>query len=315
MSNLERQPLLYTQSSSTSYPKSSFSDRLARFRHIYRQPLAEFIGTAILVFVGDGVVAQYLLSRGLNGSWLGINIAWAGGVMLGSLTAGSISGAHLNPAVSLCFALFTRNGQRFPLRKLPGYILSQMLGGFAGAALVYAGYSHQIDVYEHGSRTVPGGEVLSNGLGPTAGIFCTYPLPNSTLWSNFFSEFLASALLMFGIFVITSKRNEVLALSGHFAVFILLILIGTSLGYQTGYGINAARDLAPRIFTYFVYGSEVFTAKNINGNSYWWIPVVAPFFGTIAGASVFTLFIGEPDGVAEGMMGGLPDDQDQPDGF
>lgn len=157
--------------------------------------------------------------------------------------------------VSICFAIFPRNGATFPLRKLPGYIFAQMAGGFVGAAVVFAEYWRQIDAYEGGSRTVPYGSTLSAGKGPTAGIFATvcprvsdppitliladpvspcfcaqYPLPLSTPATSFFSELLASALLMLGIFLITSSRNATVAASGHFSVFILLVCIGSACG-------------------------------------------------------------------------------------
>ncbi|ORY91786.1 aquaporin-like protein [Leucosporidium creatinivorum] len=296
MSAAESQPLLpssaqrRTASSASAHLElhrgvGSFTSkaRALALRETYREPLAELLATFLLVLIGDGVVAQTVLSGGANGSWLGINFAWAGAVFLGSYLAGPISGSHINPAVTVSLAAFGG----FPWSKVPGYLVAQMLGGFLGAATVYANYYEQIDLYEGGLRTVPGHYAVK----PTAGIFSTYPTPGSSPSSSFISELTASFILMLGISAISSSRSKHLSASSAFAVFILMICIGSSFGWQTGYAINAARDLAPRCFAFFVYGGEVFSA----GHHYWWIPVVAPIFGCCLGKSLWALIVGEKE--------------------
>ncbi|KAL8278641.1 hypothetical protein RQP46_008933 [Phenoliferia psychrophenolica] len=160
-----------------------------------------------------------------------------------------------------------------------------MLGGFCGAAAVYINYWEQINLYENGGRSVPS----TTNLSATAGCFATYPAAGIGSVSSFISEFTASFILMLGLSAIGSNRSAHLSRSSAFAVFILMLCIGSSFGWQTGYAINAARDLAPRIFSYFIYGSEVFTAAH----HYWWIPTVAPVIGCLTGALAWACIIGE----------------------
>lgn len=240
----------------------------SRIRIVLREPFAEFWGVAIMVMFGDGSVAQVLLSTGQTtapggngfGSYQSINWGWGLGVMLGIYVAGD-SGAYLNPAITFCNCLF----RKLPWRRFPMYFTAQMLGGFIGSGIVYANYISAIDFHEGGLRTVPPAETA------TAGIFCTYPQPFLTKGSQFFSEFIASALLMFVIFALKDPSNNGVPKSDKWfplCLFFLIFGLGSCFGWQTGYAINIARDFGPRLMSYAVgYGPEVWSA----GGYYFWV--------------------------------------------
>ena len=200
--------------------------------------------------------------------------------MLGVYVSG-LSGAHLNPAVTLSNCIF----RRFPWRKFPGYFLAQLLGAMAAAAVVYANYKSAIDVFEggRGIRTVPGYSTTA-----TAGIFCTYPAEFMTRTGMFFSEFLASAILMFCIYALKDDKNLGAGNLTPLALFFVIFGIGACFGWETGYAINLARDFGPRLVSYFLgYGSEVWSA----GGYYFWVPMVAPFLGCAFGGWLYDMFL------------------------
>ncbi|KIJ47799.1 hypothetical protein M422DRAFT_45555 [Sphaerobolus stellatus SS14] len=254
----------------------------ARWRHPIREAAAEFIGTMILVIFGNGVNCQVVLSRNPGvasfpqGDYLAISFGWGVGIALGVWISGGISGGHINPAVTLTMATL----RRFPWKKVPIYMMSQLLGALTGAAIVYGTYFHAIDIVEGGKRTVPG----------TAGLFATYAAHYLTSVSAFFDEFLGTALLVMVILAVTDKSN--LAPRPYLlpiALMWTLMGISTAFGLQTGFAINPARDLGPRLLTAMVgYGREVFTFRN----QYWiWCPIMAPFLGGIAGGLVYDAFL------------------------
>ncbi|KAK5943253.1 glycerol channel [Knufia obscura] len=252
----------------------------SRIRHQLREPFAEFFGTFILIMFGDGVVAQVVLSNGENGDYQSITWGWGLGVMLGVYTGG-ISGAHLNPAVTFANCLF----RKFPWRKFPIYMLAQVLGAMVASAVVYANYKSAIDVFEGGPniRTVPGFSETA-----TAGIFCTYPAEFMTKTGQFFSEFIASALLMFMIYALKDDGNIGAGPLTPLGLFFIIFGIGACFGWETGYAINLARDFGPRLVSYMIgYGHEVWSA----GGYYFWVPMVAPFFGCAFGAWLYDVFL------------------------
>ena len=166
-------------------------------REIRRELLAEFLGTFVLIVFGVGVVAQFVLSRGAAGSYLAINLVWGLGVTMGCYVAGGISGAHLNPAVTIALAVH----RGFPWRKVPPYTLAQLAGAFAASAVVYLTYVDALGQFDGGVRQV---------LGPqgTAGIWATYPQPFlSTLPGGFIDQVVGTALLMAVICALTDTRN------------------------------------------------------------------------------------------------------------
>ncbi|KAJ5776877.1 hypothetical protein N7520_000123 [Penicillium odoratum] len=257
-------------------------------RRALKPYLAEFLGTALLIVIGDGVVAQCLLSDYQYGTWLSINIAWASAVCLSSFL--SDPSPTINPAVTICTALVRPSAGQW--KTLPLKLAAQFLGGFVGAALVYINYRSAIKAWDP-EYTIPGGSILSPLGHHSAGIFSTYP--SSFLVSNLeavFSEVLGSAVLMFGCLSISDPGNAQRFTAPHLSLFLLLLMIGAALGWQTGYALNPARDFGPRLFSAIIYGSEVFTADGY----YFLVPLFAPILGCIVGAGTYDVMLFEGDG-------------------
>jgi MIP family channel proteins len=252
--------------------------------------LAEFLGTFVLIVFGVGVVAQVVLSRGTAGTYLSINIAWGLAVAMGCYVAAGVTGAHLNPAVTLALAVH----RRFPWNKVLPYSVAQIAGAFVASAVVYVTYHEALNAFDGGVRQVLG----PNG---TAGIWATYPQPFLSVFpGGFIDQFVGTALLIGVIFAISDSRNSPPP-SGVAPVVVglLVLLIGATFGFNSGYAINPARDFGPRLFTFIAgWGSAVFTA----GNGWWWVPIVAPLAGAVAGGWIYDVFIGHrfPDKVTLG---------------
>jgi aquaglyceroporin related protein, other eukaryote len=180
------------------------------------------------------------------------------GIMIGVYTAG-ISGAHLNPAVTFANCVF----RKFPWRKFPGYLVAQLLGAMAASAVVYANYKSAIDVFEGGANIRTVGTNTS-----TAGIFCTYPAAFMTKTGQFFSEFIASTILMFCIYALKDDGNLGAGNLTPLGLFFVVFGIGACFGWETGYAINLARDFGPRLVSYLIgYGYEVWSY----GGYYFWV--------------------------------------------
>lgn len=180
--------------------------------------------------------------------------------MLGVYASG-ISGAHINPAVTFANCVF----RKFPWRKFPGYLVAQVLGAMCASAVVYGNYKSAIDVFEGGSsiRTVPGYSETA-----TAGIFCTYPADFMSRTGMFFSEFIASTILMFCIYALKDDGNIGAGPLTPLGLFFVIFGIGACFGWETGYAINLARDFGPRLVSYMIgYGPEVWRA----GGYYFWV--------------------------------------------
>ncbi|KAF2667278.1 aquaporin, partial [Microthyrium microscopicum] len=243
-----------------------------------QQAVSEFFGTFVFLLFSLGVIAQVVLSKTTKGDYTTLCLGWGVGIMLGAYTAVR-SGGHLNPAVTLSVCLY----RSFPWRKLPVYMLAQTLGAFCAAAVIYGNYKSAIDTFEGvGIRTAPGFSDHS-----TAGIFATFPAPFMSTTGAFFSEFFASAMLMFCIFILQDARH---ALGAFIPVALAMVFIGISacFGWESGFAINFARDFGPRCFLSMVgYGKQVW----VSNNYYFWIPMVAPFCGCAFGGLVFDLFL------------------------
>ena len=244
-----------------------------------REAAAEFLGTFMILVFGAGVVAQSVLSQNAAGSYLAINLGWGLGVMLGIYTAAGVSGAHLNPAVTLALAI--RRG--FPWKKVPVYALAQTAGAFAASAVVLLTYREALTAFDSGVRQVQG------TLG-TAGIFATYPQPFLSLAGGLVDQIVGTALLMAGVLAMADQRNSgpptwlLPPLIGA-----LVVAIGVAFGFNAGYAINPARDFGPRLFTAVAgWGSGVFTA----GNGWWWVPIVGPCIGAVLGAVTYDVCVG-----------------------
>ena len=235
--------------------------------------LFEFVGTAILVLFGDGVVASTVLkkSKGENGGWVVITLAWGLAVMLGVFIAGPYSGAHLNPAVTLGLAA----AGTFSWALVLPYIVAQMLGGFLGAVLVYLYYKDHYDVTDD----------------PVAKLstFCTVPAIRN-YGRNLFSEIVGTFVLVFVILALSMQNNlpEVgMGSLGAFPVAMLIVALGMSLGGTTGYAINPARDLAPRL----AHALLPIKGKGSSDWAYSWVPVLGPIIGGFLAAVLYCLIL------------------------
>lgn len=235
--------------------------------------LFEFVGTVILVLFGDGVVASTVLkkSKGENGGWVVITLAWGLAVMLGVFIAGPYSGAHLNPAVTLGLAA----AGTFSWALVLPYIVAQMLGGFLGAVLVYLYYKDHYDVTDD-----PAAKLST---------FCTIPAIRN-YGRNLFSEIVGTFVLVFVILALSMQNNlpEVgMGSLGAFPVAMLIVALGMSLGGTTGYAINPARDLAPRL----AHALLPIKGKGSSDWAYSWVPVLGPIIGGFLAAVLYCLIL------------------------
>lgn len=246
----------------------------------FRSLLAEFIGTAILVVLGDGVVANVLLTRtkGQGGGWIVITAGWAFAVFVAVLCAAPTSGAHINPAVTIGLAV----AGKFAWGNLPGYVVAQMLGGIVGGVLVYTFYKAHYDLTEDGDLKLA--------------TFCTAPgVRHAPL--NLFSEMLATFVLVYAVLwaaepsIHLPQNGEPIRVGlgalGALPVALVVFGIGLSLGGTTGYAINPARDLGPRI----AHALLPIPGKRDSDWSYCWIPVAGPVVGAILAAGLFQVFL------------------------
>uniref|UniRef100_A0A3B4V0M7 Aquaporin-3 n=1 Tax=Seriola dumerili TaxID=41447 RepID=A0A3B4V0M7_SERDU len=259
-----------------------YLDKLSRFFQIrnvlLRQALAECLGTLILVMFGCGAVAQLVLSGGSHGMFLTVNFAFGFAATLGILVCGQVSGGHLNPAVTFALCLLGR--ERW--RKFPMYFLFQTIGAFFGAAIIFGMYYDAL--WDH-----PG---CFNVTGPkaTAGIFATYPGKHLTIVNGFFDQIIGTAALIVCILAIVDPYNNPIPQGLEaFTVGFVVLVIGLSMGFNSGYAVNPARDLGPRIFTSMAgWGSEL--KANLNG--WFLVPIFAPFLGTFIGVIIYQLMVG-----------------------
>lgn len=239
--------------------------------------LAEFVGTALLVLLGDGVVATVVLhrSKGNGGGWIVITLGWGLAVAMAVYCVGRFSGGHLNPAVTLGLAAI--GNIDFAWTKVAGYILAQMAGAITGAILVWLSY------LPHWRETADPAVKL--------GVFCTAPAIRSP-FANLLCEAIGTAVLLLGAIAVPAAQN----LKGPgwsegfgpLLVGLLVVSIGVSLGGPTGYAINPARDLGPRI----AHALLPISGKGSSDWCYAWIPVVGPVLGGLAGAFVYRLLFG-----------------------
>ena len=233
--------------------------------------LFEFIGTAMLILLGNGIVANVVLkgTKGADAGWVGITIGWGVAVFVAVFISADKSGAHLNPAVTLGFA----TAGKFEWNLVPGYLISQFLGAMFGSTLIWLTYKKQYEI------TVDNKEGILNS-------FANTPAIRSSLW-NFVTELIATFAFVLAIFYIAGSNmgEETISLGALDAlpVALLVLGIGMSLGGPTGYAINPARDLGPRIM------HSLLPIKQ-KGSSHWyyaWVPVFGPIAGGVLAAVVF----------------------------
>ncbi len=241
--------------------------------------LAELLGTGILVAFGCGACAMVVLFKTgvpgevVHGGWTNITIGWALGVTMGVWVAGRVSGAHLNPAVTLALVLF----RGFPRRKMLPYWAAQTAGAFLAAAVVFLNYR-------------PAFAKADPLLEHTAGIFTTFPAFPGSPSAGFVDQLLGTALLLLLVFAVTDERNQPPGANLAPLVIGLIVLgIGCSFGSLHGYAINPARDFGPRLLTVLVgFRNNGLT----DGSGVWWVPVAGPLLGAVLGAWIYEAAVG-----------------------
>jgi glycerol uptake facilitator protein len=246
-------------------------------RILLGQMLAEFLGTLVLIALGDGVVAMVTLfgssapGEVIKGGYTNITLGWGLAVLMGICVAGRVSGAHLNPAVTLALAVF----RSFPWPKVVPYVLAQLTGAFAGAALVYVNY-------------LPAFRKFDPDLSKTASVFTTFPAFPDACWGfGLLEQVIGTALLVGLIFAISDPANQATLPSLQpLFVGLVVVAIGVSWGGMHGYAINPARDLGPRLFT------AAAGFKNTGfGDHAWGAPIAGPLLGGLLGAVTYDRLI------------------------
>ncbi|CED59684.1 Glycerol uptake facilitator protein [Moritella viscosa] len=245
--------------------------------------LAEFIGTGLLIFFGVGCVAALVLTGASFGQWE-ISIIWGMGVAVAIYCTAGVSGAHINPAVTIALAAF----HGFDKSKVLPYIFAQLSGAFCSAALVYGLYNNLFTDYEIANGFLRNSEAALS----TAGIFSTYPHPSLTFIGAFAVEFVITAVLMFAILALGDEHNgEPRGAMNPVLIGVLIAVIGGSLGPLTGFAMNPARDFGPKLFAYFAGWDYALTgAKDI---PYFIVPILGPIVGACFGGWLYPKVIGQ----------------------
>jgi glycerol uptake facilitator protein len=227
--------------------------------------VGEIIGTMLLILLGDGAVANVVLkgTKGNNSGWIVITLGWGMAVFTGVVCVGSYSGAHLNPAVTVGLAMVGK----FAWQNVPAYILAQMIGAMLGAFLVWVFYKQHFDA--------------TNDKDTKLGVFSTIPQIKSKL-DNLVSEIIGTFVLVLGVLFIASPSVGIGSISA-LPVALIVVGIGLSLGGTTGYAINPARDLGPRI----MHAILPISNKRDSDWKYSWVPVIGPILGAIVAALVY----------------------------
>jgi len=241
---------------------------------MFPELIAEFLGTLVLMLFGTGVVAMVVLfgtgatNEVVKGGYTNITIAWGLAVTMGIYLAGKISGAHLNPAVTISLAVY----RDFSWRKVAPYIAAQILGAFLASAIVYWNY-------------LPAFQAYDPGLEKTANIFTTFPAFPMVPFAGLLDQTIGTALLLMMILAITDERNQPPGANmGALMVGLVVVAIGMAFGGMHGYAINPARDFGPRLFT------VVAGFKNnglTDGPKVFWVPIVGPILGGILGSAAY----------------------------
>jgi glycerol uptake facilitator protein len=279
---------------------------IGRISGLYGELLSEFLGVFIIIAFGDGVVAMAVAALpgsgrtsgptvifDAAGDWLLITFGWAMAVAFAVWVAGGVSGAHLNPAVTLAFAV----RRKFPYKKILPYWGAQVVGAFVGAALVFLVYHNAIDAFNLAAGTPKsGGKALA-----TYSIFATFPAKyfGGSAVGPLIDQIVGTAfLLMFVVAVIDARNSAVGSNLAPLAIGLIVLAIGNSFGANAGYAINPARDFGPRLFAYFAGWGKValpgtYNSPGFNFSNYFWVPIVGPLIGGIIGVVIYDLFVGD----------------------
>jgi glycerol uptake facilitator protein len=279
---------------------------IGRISGLYGELLSEFLGTFIIIAFGDGVVAMAVAALpgsgrtsgptvifDAAGDWLLITFGWAMAVAFAVWVAGGVSGAHLNPAVTLAFAV----RRKFPYKKVLPYFGAQVVGAFVGAALVFLVYHNAIDAFDLAAKTPKSG---GNALA-TYSIFATFPAKyfGGSALGPLIDQIVGTAfLLMFVVAIIDARNAAVGSNLAPLIIGLIVLAIGNSFGANAGYAINPARDFGPRLFAYFAGWGKValpgtFNSPGFNFSNYFWVPIVGPLIGGIIGVVIYDLFVGD----------------------
>lgn len=246
------------------------------------QCMAEFLGTALLIFFGTGCVAALKVAGASFGLWE-ISIIWGVGVSMAIYLTAGVSGAHLNPAVSIALCLFAG----FEKRKLPFYILAQVAGAFCAALLVYSLYSGLFVEFEQTNQMIRGSEASLE----LAAIFSTFPNPVLSTGQAFMVEVVITAVLMGVIMALTDDNNGLpRGPMAPLLIGLLIAVIGSSMGPLTGFAMNPARDFGPKLMTFIMGWGEI----SLTGGRdipYFLVPIFAPILGACLGAAVYRTMI------------------------
>ncbi|MGV9345570.1 MIP/aquaporin family protein [Streptomyces spiralis] len=277
--------------------------RLRRRGGLWGECLAEFLGTFVLIAFGCGSVAMAVAALPGSGrtagpttfflgagDWLLITWGWAFAVVFGVYVAGGVSGAHINPAVTLAFAV----RRKFPWVKVVPYWCAQLVGAFAGAALVYAVYHDAINTFDAAMK----GPKTNGHTVASFSIFATFPAPyfHGGVWGPLVDQIVGTALLLMLIAAVVDLRNTaVKANLGPLVIGFVVAAIGISYGANAGYAINPARDFGPRLFTFAAGWGDLALPGSLAGSfsHYWWIPIVGPLVGGVVGVLAYDLFVGD----------------------
>ncbi|ULU05199.1 hypothetical protein L3Y34_017724 [Caenorhabditis briggsae] len=245
---------------------------------LWRNLISEFFGTFLLCFIGLSIVFQFHAGGGKTTEWIGVNIGWGFAIMFAVMATARMSGGHLNPAVSL---LLWSLGH-LKLAWVPLYAIAQTAGAFVASLAMYSYYYEQFDAFDGGNRSILG----ATG---TAGCFASYPSPNLGVWGPYIDQCVGTGVLAYFLCVVIDERNQIPKIWHPMFFGFLVMMIGTGFGMNIGYPINPARDLGPRLFSYFIYGPGVFHSPYPN---YWIAPALAPFVGALVGGWFYHLSLG-----------------------
>ena len=280
---------------------------VGRIGGLWGELLSEFFGTFVLIAFGDGVVAMAVAALPGSGraetpttiflaagDWLLITWGWAMAVAMGVWVAGGVSGAHLNPAVTLAFAV----RRKFAWAKVLPYMAAQVIGAFVGAALVFLVYFNAIDAFNLANKTPrSSGSALA-----TYSIFATFPASyfHGGIGGPLIDQIVGTAFLLIFVVALIDLRNTAVGSNlAPLAIGLAVAAIGMSYGANAGYAINPARDFGPRLFAYFAGWGKVALPGTFNNGAgfafsgYFWIPIVGPLIGGVIGVLLYDLFIGD----------------------
>ncbi|OMJ17150.1 Aquaporin-9 [Smittium culicis] len=251
---------------------------LYQLRYRYRHYLSEFFGCVVMTFLGVSSASTFSFYEQLMSEYWLINaLSWGAAVTMAMYVSFGSSGGHLNPAVTISMAVFGR----FKWKRVPGYIVSQILGCIVGSALSFSIYVKKYNAFDGGVRKTTGPKA-------TASIFASYPDADNSNINGFYQEFLATCALLFVLQGISDKKMYPAKNLQPIVVGMLVFVISATTGILGSSNLNPARDLGPRIFTAIAgWGSEPFTVAN----HYFWIPIVAPILGAIVGTGLYELFV------------------------